>query len=121
MRIAVSRLAAAVITVVSRQALASMSAPSSVDSTSTAVPRGSLAGGYLEPERLRDQIDAVRSQTTSPFAVNLFAACTAPVDPAVVETASASIAPLRGELGLPPHPTITSYAPSLDDHLVSRR
>jgi nitronate monooxygenase len=65
---------------------------------------GSLAGGYLAPDRLRADIAAVRALTAEPFAVNLFVP--AEVEPTAdqVEAALRALEPLRRELGLPDRP-----------------
>ncbi len=41
---------------------------------------GSLAAAYLSPQEIRRQIEELRSQTDGPFAVNLFAQETKPLD-----------------------------------------
>lgn len=78
---------------------------------------GSLAGGYLDPGRLRDDIRAARAATDRPFAVNVFAAERPAPDPATVEAAVAAVAPLRRELGLPERPDRLPPAPDLDGQL----
>ncbi|HET9772278.1 MAG TPA: nitronate monooxygenase [Acidimicrobiia bacterium] len=77
------------------------STPALVAAVSEAGGLGSLAGGYLSPDRIRADIQAVRELTSKPFAVNLFAPT--PVDPteAELEAALAALEPLRLELGLP--------------------
>jgi nitronate monooxygenase len=81
------------------------STPALVAAVSEAGGLGSLAGGYLPPERLRADIHAVREATSKPFAVNLFAPT--PVEPSAeeVELALAALEPYRLQLELPPRPT----------------
>lgn len=78
---------------------------------------GSLAGGYLAPARLRDDIRSTRAATDRPFAVNVFAAERPEPDPDVVEAAVAAVAPLRRELGLPDRAGELPPAPDLDGQL----
>src|SRR5712664_2542851 len=49
------------------------STPALCAAVSEAGGLGSLAGAYLEPPKLREEIRAVRAATSRPFAVNLFA------------------------------------------------
>ena len=81
------------------------STPALVAAVSEAGGLGSLAGGYLSPDRLRKDIAAVREATSKPFAVNLFAPT--PVDPGTedVERALAALEAYRLELELPARPT----------------
>lgn len=81
------------------------SSPALVAAVSEAGGLGSLAGGYLSPDRLRADIAAVREATAKPFAVNLFAPTPAAVATEEIETALAVLEPYRLELGLPPRPT----------------
>jgi nitronate monooxygenase len=80
------------------------STPALVAAVSEAGGLGSLAGGYLSPDRLRADIRAVREATSEPFAVNLF--IPTPVDPAgdEIEAALAALEPYRLELDLPAQP-----------------
>lgn len=57
------------------------STPRLVAEASDAHAFGCLAGGYLTPQRLADQLVELRSLTAHPFAVNLFARPPAPADP----------------------------------------
>src|SRR5438874_13484770 len=81
------------------------STPALVAAVSEAGGLGSLAGGYLAPDRLRADIAAVRDATSKPFAVNLFVPT--PVEPTdeEVERALAAVEPYRLQLELPPRPT----------------
>ncbi|MDQ1491631.1 MAG: nitronate monooxygenase [Actinomycetota bacterium] len=80
------------------------STPALVAAVSEAGGLGSLAGGYLAPDRLRADIAAVRALTAQPFAVNLFAPT--PVEPAgeAIEAAQRALELYRQELGLSPRP-----------------
>jgi nitronate monooxygenase len=55
---------------------------------------GSIAGAMLSPDALRAEIDAVRSQTSRPFAVNLFAPLPAPSDRGLAQWALLSGLPV---------------------------
>ena len=81
------------------------SSPALVAAVSDAGGLGSLAGGYLSPDRLRADIAAVRAATSKPFAVNLF--CPTPATPTAeeIEMVLGVLEPYRVELGLPPRPT----------------
>lgn len=78
---------------------------------------GSVAGGYLSPDRLRDEIRAARAGTDRPFAVNLFALGPPDPDPAAVEVVVERVGPRRAELGLPPRPEVTRWGDDLDGQL----
>ena len=82
------------------------STPALVAAVSEAGGLGSLAGGYLSPDRLRADIAAVRGATSKPFAVNLFAPT--PAEPGVeeIERALVALEPHRIALDLPPRPIV---------------
>jgi nitronate monooxygenase len=69
---------------------------------------GSIAGAMSGPDELRDLIRAVRSMTTHPFAVNLFAPLTAPSDRGLETWARVS------GVGVPPSPPAV---PRFDDQM----
>jgi nitronate monooxygenase len=95
------------------------STPALVATVSEAGGLGSLAGGYLSPDRLRADIAAVREATGQPFAVNLFVPT--PVEPTgeEVEAALAALEPIREELGLPARPAATGpWAEDFDAQLA---
>src|SRR5918996_4171948 len=71
------------------------STPALVAAVSEAGGLGSLAGGYLSPDRLRSDIAAVREATSKPFAVNLFAPTPAEPSSEEVERALAAVEPYR--------------------------
>ena len=61
---------------------------------------GSLAGGYLSPDRLRTRIRELRAATDRPFAVNLFVPTPVTEDPGRIARARALLGRYRAELGL---------------------
>lgn len=61
-----------------------------VSQVSEAGGLGSLAGAMLTPDALRDQIRQIRSLTSQPFAVNLFAPLPAPTARGLTEWAAVS-------------------------------
>ena len=67
--------------------------PQLVAAVSNAGGLGTLAGGYLHPEPLRQAIAHVRTLTDRPFAVNLSVAAPAKTDPAHIARASELLAP----------------------------
>lgn len=75
--------------------------PALVAAVSNAGGLGSIAGGYLDPERLREEIAEVRRATDRPFAVNLFAggATDGAEDPSAM---LALLARWHERLGIPP-------------------
>jgi nitronate monooxygenase len=77
---------------------------------------GSLAGGYLEPDELRRQVQALKSATDKPFAVNLFIP-NRQIELAAIEETITLLAPLRAELGLAPRPDVSTWAPDFDKQL----
>src|SRR5438552_17145199 len=94
------------------------STPALVAAVSEAGGLGSLAGGYLSPDRLRAAIAAVRELTGRPFAVNLFVPSPAEPAPEEIEAALAALEPLRLELGLPARPAATGpWAEDFDAQL----
>src|SRR5438067_5318935 len=96
------------------------STPALVAAVSEAGGLGSLAGGYLSPERLRADIAAVRELTDKPFAVNLFVPAATDPTPEEIEAALAALEPFRMELGLPARPTATGpWAEDFDAQLAA--
>ena len=81
---------------------------------------GSLAGGYLNPDRLRDDIRQLRSLTSRPFAVNLFvpSPIDIDIDQVAIDAARAIVEPIRNELGLTPQPGRGPWAESFEDQLA---
>src|SRR5581483_5886026 len=95
------------------------STPALVAAVSEAGGLGSLAGGYLGPDRLRADIAAVRQLTSRPFAVNLFVPTPSEPAPEEIEAALAALEPFRLELGLPARPTATGpWAEDFDAQLA---
>jgi nitronate monooxygenase len=91
--------------------------PQLVAAVSNAGGLGSLAGGYLQPEALRQAITEVRALTDRPFAVNLAVSAPAKVDPAQIARAHELLAPYRAELGLPPEPPALPDPPEFEAQL----
>jgi nitronate monooxygenase len=80
--------------------MAGIGTPELVAAVSGEGALGSLGGGMLAPEKLREQIRAVRSLGDGPLNVNLFAPL-APADPGdTVERMQERLAPWRERLGL---------------------
>src|SRR6185503_13693415 len=78
------------------------STPALAAAVSEAGGLGSYGAAYLPIDKLREAIRGIRSITSRPFAINLFADDGVPPDPAVLETARKQVAKYRAELGLPP-------------------
>ncbi|HEU4560160.1 MAG TPA: nitronate monooxygenase [Longimicrobium sp.] len=85
------------------------STPELVAAVSNAGGMGSLAGAYLAPEQIADEIRRVRALTSRPFAVNLFAGGyhTGFGDPAPMLTLMREV---HQELGLP-EPSVSPVPP----------
>ncbi len=81
------------------------SSPALVAAVSEAGGLGSLAGGYLTPDRLRADIAAVRAATSKPFAVNLFVPTPSEPTTEEIETVLGVLEGYRVELELPPRPS----------------
>ncbi|HVW35272.1 MAG TPA: nitronate monooxygenase [Acidimicrobiia bacterium] len=96
------------------------STPALVAAVSNAGGLGSLAGGYLSPEKLAADIAAVRELTDRPFAVNLFVAATEEPGPEQIEAALLALEPYRMELGLPARPIAEGpWAPDFDAQVAA--
>ncbi|MPY66114.1 nitronate monooxygenase [Deinococcus sp. SDU3-2] len=79
-----------------------ISTPELVAAVSEAGGLGSLGAAYLSPAQIVEAGAAVRARTERPFAVNLFVPHPLPtVTPEEVAAATAELAPLHAELGLP--------------------
>jgi nitronate monooxygenase len=78
------------------------STPELCAAVSNAGGLGSFAAGYLSPEAIRDAIRKIRTLTSRPFAVNLFAPVPREAPSAAeVERARRAVSPFRAEVGLP--------------------
>lgn len=73
---------------------------------------GFLAAAYLTPTQIREVSQAVRSRTSKPFGINLFAPRTTEPTPGDPTAALARLAPFHAELGLSP-PTLPKSTPDL--------
>jgi nitronate monooxygenase len=71
-----------------------------VAAVSNAGGLGSLAGGYLSPEKIGAEVEAIRARTKKPFGVNLFLFEPPRADAAQVKKALELLGPIRAELGL---------------------
>ena len=91
--------------------------PQLVAAVSNAGGLGTLAGGYLHPEPLRQAIAHIRALTDQPFAVNLSVTVPAKTDPTHVARAAELLAPYRAELGLPPTPSMPAEPPVFEEQL----
>jgi nitronate monooxygenase len=92
--------------------------PQLVAAVSNAGGLGSLAGGYLPADALREAIAEVRALTDQPFAVNLSAGHPIKIDAERLSRAHELLAPYRTELGLslesPPVPELPGFDEQLD-------
>jgi nitronate monooxygenase len=78
------------------------STPALCAAVSNAGGLGSVAGGYLAPEAIREIIRKTRALTSRPFVVNLFAPVPRETPSAAeLERARRAVAPFRAEVGLP--------------------
>jgi len=62
---------------------------------------GFIGAAYLTPRHIADASKAVRSMTTRPFGINLFAPLPSATETADVDAAATRLAPYFAELGLP--------------------
>lgn len=95
--------------------------PSTVElaaAVSNAGGLGSVAGGYLAPDRLRAEIRNLRSTTKQPFAVNLFVATPVDVRGEDVEGAARMLGRYRLELGLADGPPPESWCEDFEQQLA---
>jgi nitronate monooxygenase len=76
---------------------------------------GFLAGGYLTPQRLAEQIAEVRSLTARPFGVNVFSRPHGPADPELYSSYIAGLQRWAGSRGLP-----VGDARFSDDHFAEK-
>src|SRR5438477_7938098 len=75
--------------------------PKLVAAVSEAGALGSIGAAYLTPQQIAESAQAVRSLTSRPFGVNLFAPVRLPEGPRDVRRAVDRVAPYYAELGLP--------------------
>jgi len=79
---------------------------------------GSIAGAYLSPVRLRDEIRAVCQRTAGPFAVNLFAETEFRIDREQIAAAQERLRPWREKFGLPEPPVPEKFRERFADQLA---
>lgn len=72
-----------------------------VEAVSNAGGLGFIGAAYLTPTQIIEAAQAVRTKTTRPFGINLFAPLPAPEAPQDAEVALKRLAPYFTELGLP--------------------
>jgi nitronate monooxygenase len=70
---------------------------------------GFLAGGYLHPDQVREQIQAVRRRTGRDFGVNLFVGGSRPADPPIIAAYLERLKPMMQAVG------VTAGVPRFDD------
>jgi nitronate monooxygenase len=85
--------------------------PALVAAVSEAGALGSFGSGYLQPEALLAQVQAVRELTSRPFSINLFLPNDLPVSPEELQAAQHALRPWRQRLGLAEPPLPTRFAP----------
>lgn len=78
---------------------------------------GFIGAAYLTPSDIIEASQAVRTKTTRPFGINLFAPLPAPGEPKDPGPALERLAPFYEELGLPPPALPASTGPSFDEQL----
>ncbi|HEV7658157.1 MAG TPA: nitronate monooxygenase [Mycobacteriales bacterium] len=99
------------------------STPALTAAVSGAGGLGFLAAGYKTPERVGEEIAAVRKETGRPFGVNVFVPGGPPVDRAAVDRYVASLAPEAARYGVPlgePRDDDDHWAAKLDLLVASR-
>ncbi|MDO5492648.1 MAG: nitronate monooxygenase [Nesterenkonia sp.] len=84
------------------------STPELVAAVGEAGGMGLLAGDYLAPQRLAEQIAETRDRTVAPFGVNLFVPEEERPEPEALEAYSRSLARTASRLGVEP-PTVGEY------------
>ena len=97
--------------------------PKLVAAVSEAGALGSIGAAYLTPQQIAESAQAVRSLTSRPFGVNLFAPIRLPDGPRDVRRAVDRVAPYYAELGLPapapPSPPPDTFPAQLEAALAS--
>lgn len=97
------------------------STPELVVAAARAGGLGQLAAGYLPPDRVAADIDAVRAAGVDTFGVNIFVPETRPPDTAAVAAYRDSLLPYADELGvsLPEQPAVGGVV-RVDDHFAEK-
>ena len=98
--------------------------PELVSAVSEAGALGSLGAAVSSPQKITDDVAAIRRLTSRPFNVNLFVLAEARVDDAtraLIQRAAELIAPIRRELGLVDVSIPTRFAESMADQLAAVR
>jgi nitronate monooxygenase len=91
--------------------------PALVSAVSDAGGLGFIGAAYMTPDQIASTAREIRSRTSRPFGINLFAPVASPPLTSAGR-ALAQLAPYHAELGLPT-PTIQTGAPAFDDQLAA--
>lgn len=91
--------------------MAGVNTPELAAAVSNAGGLGSIGCGMMTPAQIEAAIARIRALTDRPFAVNLFVTPQPAPDARQIESMQARLATYRAELGLPPLPTPTTFAP----------
>lgn len=94
------------------------STPALAAAVSRAGGLGFLGEGYATPQRIRDDIRAVKAATDRPFGVNLFVPVPIDIDRRQIEAAIALLAPYRREFGLPAQTVPASFTQDYDQQVA---
>ena len=92
--------------------------PELVAAVSNAGALGFVGAAYLSPEQIEGTAAAVRTKTSHPFGINLFAPQLASDSPSIPKLMLARLGPYYAELGLP-LPTSSSPSPQFDEQLAA--
>jgi nitronate monooxygenase len=93
--------------------------PALVAAVCNAGALGCVGATYLTPAQIHDASRAVRSQTTHPFGINLFASVPAGDPDGQLEAALARLAPYYEELGMDAPRHLAPPAATFDDQLAA--
>lgn len=80
---------------------------------------GFLGAAYLAPAQITETSRELRSRTSRPFGINLFAPLPAPVPPGETRLALDRLGPIHAALGLPPPTLPVPASTSLDEQLAA--
>src|SRR5689334_2773403 len=93
--------------------------PRLVAAVSEAGGLGSIGAAYLTPQQIIETGRAVRSLTSRPFGINLFAPQRPPAPPKDTAAVIQRVAPLFAEVGLPPPSAPTLPADAFADQVAA--
>ncbi|KRW91578.1 nitronate monooxygenase [Alicyclobacillus tengchongensis] len=97
--------------------MAGVTTPEMVAAAANSGALGTIGGGYLSPDALRQQIRHVKSRTNRPFAVNLFIPKANASDTADLKQMREILAPIRTRLGLDAMSDTVPEPPRFEDQL----